>query len=522
MNWLRYNWWKALLHLAILGFGVVNLYPFFWMVGTSLKAEAEASEDRLTPVPHRKYKLAEGFDLSNVVPSALEADLAGARGKARDDLLHRLRKRLELIHRLQQDAWAKHVKDHIKRIDPSADAAGLLAALVAKGVLVHDATTNSYWLSQEAFGRKFPAGLAASELAAARKLWDYLTLTPSHYAELTGESGDATKAIRQWEASAGAPLTYVADGDDGTPAWRLSTSMRGRIYKDLFPRQILTLWSMDAENVRRSESRQTFAHDRWSPADYQKKHGLADMGAADAELVQMREAGYLANGSVQLINYWVVLKEENFLLHFLTSMVVTAVVVAGVVLMSSMLGYALARMRFPGKFLVLGVMIAASILPGEARTVPIFRMLMSIGALDSLWGMVAWMMAGGVGNALLMAGFFLTLPKEVDEAAEVDGAGVFRRFFDIALPMARPIVTTVGLFAFLASWNDFLVPLLCTISRPSMQPLAVAVYNFQQGHPGKWHEINAAAALMIVPVIIMFLMVQRHVVKAIAVGAVKG
>ena len=79
-----------------------------------------------------------------------------------------------------------------------------------------------------------------------------------------------------------------------------------------------------------------------------------------------------------------------------------------------------------------------------------------------------------------------------------------------------------GLFAFLGAWNNFLVPLLCTVSRPSMQPLAVAVYNFQRGHPGKWHQINAAASVMIVPVILLFLTVQKHVVKSIAVGAVKG
>ena len=115
-----------------------------------------------------------------------------------------------------------------------------------------------------------------------------------------------------------------------------------------------------------------------------------------------------------------------------------------------------------------------------------------------------------------------TLPKEVDEAAAVDGAGVFRTYFDVAMPMARPIVMTVGMFAFLGAWNNFLVPLLCTISRPSMQPLAVAVYNFQQGHAGKWHQINAAASIMILPVIGLFLLVQKHVVKAIAVGAVKG
>jgi raffinose/stachyose/melibiose transport system permease protein len=187
-----------------------------------------------------------------------------------------------------------------------------------------------------------------------------------------------------------------------------------------------------------------------------------------------------------------------------------------------MLGYSLATLKFPGKFWVLGVILAASILPGEARMIPIFKMLMSVGAMDNLWGMIFWLTSFGLGNTLLMAGFFLTLPKDVYEAAAVDGAGPFRTFFDVALPMAKPIVMTVGLFAFLTSWNNFLVPLLCTISRPSMQPLAVAVYNFQQGHPGKWHQINAAAAIMIIPVIILFLLVQKYVVKSIAVGAIKG
>ena len=118
----------------------------------------------------------------------------------------------------------------------------------------------------------------------------------------------------------------------------------------------------------------------------------------------------------------------------------------------------------------------------------------------------------------------LTYNKRVFRAAAetFPGAGVFRTFFDVALPMARPIVMTVGLFAFLGAWNNFLVPLLCTVSRPSMQPLAVAVYNFQRGHEGKWQLINAAASVMIVPVILLFLLVQKHVVKAIAVGAVKG
>jgi raffinose/stachyose/melibiose transport system permease protein len=286
------------------------------------------------------------------------------------------------------------------------------------------------------------------------------------------------------------------------------------------------VWSLWDENARRAESRLTYAPDSWYLQAYAEKFRLdrsaEKLQAAQAEIDQLVARGVLDPFYAQPDNFWSVLRNENFILFFLTSLAITASVVFLTIMLTSMTGYALARMRFPGKMLVLGLMIAGAVAPREAVIIPIFRLFKSLGALDGLWGMVVWMTGAGIGNTFLMAGFFMTLPKEVEEAAAVDGAGPFRTFFDVALPMARPIVMTVGLFAFLTAWNDFLVPLLCTVSNPSMQPLAVAVYNFQRGHPGKWHEINAAASVMIVPVILLFVLLQKHVVKGVAVGAVKG
>ncbi len=457
-TWVRYNWWKTGLHALLLTLGLVNLYPFFWMVGSSFKAEAEASTERLSPMPVTKFKLADGFNLAAVLPRALadgvadgvaDGDGRGANSAARA----RLRRTLLLLADLQGKPRAIGAKEaaNLLRIDLEA-AAGQLADAETMGLVVRD--------------------------------------RPSA---------------------------------DGESLYRLTAGAHGSVTADgLRPRQILTLWSMQDENERRGETRATFADDCRSIGDYASEHGIADPATARAELDHMARLGYLVDGTLQAMNYWVVLKGENFLLRTLTTLIVTACCVVGTILISSMLGYALARLRFPGKLLVLGVMIGSSVLPGEARIIPIFKMLMAMGIMQNLWGMTLWLTSFGVGNALLMAGFFLTLPKEVDEAAQMDGAGVFRTFFDIALPMARPIVMTVGLFAFLTAWNNFMVPLLCTLSRPSMQPLAVAVYTFQQGHPGKWHEINAAAAIMTIPVIVLFLCVQKHVVKGIAVGAVKG
>jgi len=356
-SWLRYRGWTLIVHAVLIAFGVANLYPFIWMLGTSFKAEEEASTQRQTPLPQVKYRLA---------ATAPEEPQAG--------LNHRQSSMLRMLHE---------------------------------------------------------------------------------------------------------------------------------------------------ENLRRAESRAAFPEDRWTAEAYARKFHV-EPSVAQAEIDAMASQGLLIGGRLQPENYWIVLKNENFILHFLTTLVVTIAVVLLTVLSSSMLGYALARLRFPGKMLVLALMLAGAVAPREAVIIPIFRLLKSLGALNGIWGMVLWLTGVGIGNAFLMAGFFLTLPKEVEEAAAVDGAGPFRTFFDVALPMARPIVTTVGLFAFLNAWNNFLIPLLCTVSRPSMQPLAVAVYNFQRGHPGKWQEINAAAAIMIVPAVIIFLILQRHIVKGIAVGAVKG
>ncbi|MCC5846894.1 MAG: carbohydrate ABC transporter permease [Verrucomicrobia bacterium] len=458
-DFIRYKSPLLFVHVLLIVLGLLNLYPFVWMLGTSMKAEAEASSDRMSPIPRPKFMLVDEFDLHEAVPLPLAPGLREAEGFTYERLLGNLRSKLRLIDRLQRRADEEGAYTHpiaysgLARVDVD-EAQVQLNHLVDVGLLVRDGE------------RDTPEG----------------------------------------------PL----------PRYRLAPGAEGIVHRDMLPRQVLTLINLHEENRRRATTRSAYAADRISATEYNSHFGLSDMEKAEVELKQMMEAGWVTDGTWQVMNYWVVLKGENHILNFLTTVLLTCVVVLGTIFTSSMLGYALARMRFPGRFWILGVMIFSSILPSEARMIPIFKMLLALNGLENLWGLSTWLISFGVGNALLMAGFFLTLPKEVGEAAEVDGAGVFRTFFDIMLPMAQPIVMTVGMFAFLTAWNEFLVPLLCTISRPSMQPLAVAVYNFQAGHPGKWHQINAAASIMVLPVILGFLCVQKHVVKSIAVGAVKG
>lgn len=294
--------------------------------------------------------------------------------------------------------------------------------------------------------------------------------------------------------------------------------------ESLNARQQSLIKTLTEENQRRREGLDTFIPSRITAGEYHKKHvasGLTPENAQE-EVDALVDAGVFRPVLLETETYSVVWKDMQFYVHFLNSLVLTVAVVFITIFSSSMMGYALARVRFPGKMLILGLLIAGTVAPREAVIIPIFRMLVSLELLESLWGMVLWMSGVGIANAFLMAGFFLTLPKEVEEAAAIDGAGKFRTFFDVAFPMARPIVMTVGLLGFLGAWNEFLVPYLCTMSKEDMQPLAVAVFEFQRGHQGFYAFTNAAAAIMVVPVILLFILLQKHVVKSIAVGAVKG
>jgi ABC-type glycerol-3-phosphate transport system permease component len=403
-----------------------------------------------------------------------------------------------------------------------------LNEMVAAGLLRGTAPTRAYALA-DAGMTELHDGLNARQLLIMRLMHDEdeklrrgietfvnFRMTAEEYADKTGlyrerqqSYPDVGLAARELEALRSAIETLQRAPGDAETLSQLNDRQR----------QLL-------EQYRAGQLDKTLI----SPLAYAEGFGLEeavrereyDLKLAAEELGALVMRGLMSSDRLLWQNYFIVLKDMRFWVKILTSLTLTAGVVLFTVIISSMLGYALARLQFPGKIWVLMLLLVGAVAPQEAIIIPIFRMLQPTGAFDGLWGMVLWLSVGGVGNALLMAGFFLTLPREVEEAAAMDGAGPFRTFFDVALPMARPIVMTISLFAFLRAWNDFLIPFITTQANPNMQPLAVAVYTFQQGHTGFWGLTNAAAAIMIVPVIILFLLLQKHIVKSIAVGAVKG
>lgn len=220
-------------------------------------------------------------------------------------------------------------------------------------------------------------------------------------------------------------------------------------------------------------------------------------------------------------NYVHAWTEANMGLYFFNTVVVTASSVLIVVATTSAMGYVLGRKQFPGKKILIGFLGALVFLPQGYTIIPIYNLINALHLEGSRLGII--LAESGTSNIvqlLLYAGFFRQLPKEFEESAAVDGAGYFRTFFQIFLPLAKPVTATVIITQFIASWNSFLIPLILTLPRPELRTLAVGVYSFQGENLTSYSDMAAASTISLVPVIIVFLFLQRYFVEGVA-GAVK-
>ncbi len=207
--------------------------------------------------------------------------------------------------------------------------------------------------------------------------------------------------------------------------------------------------------------------------------------------------------------------------YFLNTTIVTIGSIALVVISVSMIGYVLGRYSFPGKRLVIILFALTIFLPEGYTIIPIFELVTKLGLANSLLGVTLAQSGGAnVVMVLLFAGYFAHLPKELEEAAVLDGAGFFRVFWQIMLPLAKPVIATTIILQFMNSWNAFLQPLVLTLARPDLRTLAVGIYAFQGQFFTDWSGMAAAATISLAPIVIVFLFLQRYFVEGIA-GAVK-
>ena len=226
--------------------------------------------------------------------------------------------------------------------------------------------------------------------------------------------------------------------------------------------------------------------------------------------------------SFRLDNYIYAWEAGNFSTYFFNTVFTTVTVTLSVILLSSMAGYVLSKTSFPGKKAYIGVMLTLMFLPAGYTIIPTFELVQKLGLFNSLWSIVVVQTAGGlIFNTLLFMGYFATIGKEVEEAALVDGANLPTTYWHVMLPMAKPIVATVGLFQFMINWNSFWIPLVFTVGNPSLRTLAVGLYTFVGENSTGWTYVAAGAVMSIIPIMIVFFFLQRYFIEAVA-GAIKG
>jgi len=222
-------------------------------------------------------------------------------------------------------------------------------------------------------------------------------------------------------------------------------------------------------------------------------------------------------------NYATVLAlEATPFLRFLWNTTFVAVsVVCGQVVLCSLAGYGFARLRFPGRDMIFFLFLATMMIPVQVTMIPAFLVVRSFGWLDTYWALIVPGVSSAFGIFLLRQ-FFIALPRELDDAARIDGCSEFGIYLRIALPLSVPALATLAAFAFIATWTDFFWPLLVT-NTTKMRTLEVGLSVFKDSFGAtNWPLQMAAAVLVLIPVLLVFLATQRFFVRGIALTGMKG
>jgi len=212
----------------------------------------------------------------------------------------------------------------------------------------------------------------------------------------------------------------------------------------------------------------------------------------------------------------------NFRTYFFNTITVTVSVVALVLVWSSMTGYAFGRYDFPGKKIFMGAIVATLFLPTGYTIIPTFELVKALGLLNTLWAVIVAMAGGAhVLFILLFTGFFQSLPNDLEDAARIDGCGFVRTFWSVMLPLAKPVIATATIMRFMWAWNAFFLPLVFTLGKPELRTLGVGMFAFVAEFATDWTGMAAGATISLIPIIIVFLLLQRYFVEGVA-GAIKG
>ncbi|SEN80444.1 carbohydrate ABC transporter permease [Actinacidiphila rubida] len=218
-------------------------------------------------------------------------------------------------------------------------------------------------------------------------------------------------------------------------------------------------------------------------------------------------------------NYQYVFTQVPFTRYLLNSFFISAVVTIAALFFHSMAAYALARLRFPGRDVLFGAIFATLLVTAPVVLIPLFLVARQLHLLDSYAGLIIPAIFNAFGIFLLRQ-FYLGLPRELEEAAVIDGCGYWRVYWSVVLPLSRPILAALAVFFFLANWNAFVWPLVAT-NNPDLTVVQLGISAFQSQYTSNWNYILAAATVAAIPMLVLFFAFQRQIVESIKTSGLK-
>lgn len=213
-------------------------------------------------------------------------------------------------------------------------------------------------------------------------------------------------------------------------------------------------------------------------------------------------------------------RSSMFSQWFINSVIVSVVGTTINIFLNTMAGYALARLNFPGKYRLYYGFLALLMVPTQVLLIPNYLILRNLGLLDSFTALIL-PAAINLGNIFMMRQFFLSFPKDVEEAAAIDGLGRFQTFFRIVMPLAKPSISTQAVFVFMGFWNEFMKPMLY-ITTPSRYTLTLGLQTFQSQNGGvRWDHTMAASIITIIPIILLYIIFNKYFLQGVRMDGEK-
>ena len=226
---------------------------------------------------------------------------------------------------------------------------------------------------------------------------------------------------------------------------------------------------------------------------------------------------------MQWVNYEKVLTNPNapFVLFFRNSLIISALSTVGVLLSSSMVAYGFARLKFPGRDRLFVLLLSTMMLPGIVTMVPQYVLWKYLGWVDTFYPLIVpAFFGGGAYNIFLLRQFLMGIPRDIDEAAILDGASHATIFWKFMMPNMGPALATVGIFSFIYNWKDFQGPLII-LNSPEHQTLELGLQTYRAMNQNQWELLMAGSVIVMIPIIFLFLVGQRYFVKGIVMTGIK-